>query len=103
MKRLSALIVLIAAAAAPLLGQARPTDHWVAAWVPPSSRRPLNRLADPDNPVGGAKEDLLRRRLSRLAHPQPLFRPRRDEAQDQGRRRTPGRRRSAVSTTRRCG
>ena len=47
MKRQFALIVLFLAATVPLLGQARPSDHWVAAWG-------TAVVAAPAQPVGGA-------------------------------------------------
>ena len=52
MKRLSALIVLIAAAAVPLLGQARPTDHWVAAWGTAVVAAPAQPPGGPGQPGG---------------------------------------------------
>src|SRR5262245_55238405 len=52
MKRLSALIVLIAAAAAPLFGQARPTDHWVAAWGTAVVAAPAQPPGGPGQPGG---------------------------------------------------
>ncbi len=53
MKRLSALVLIIAAATAPLLGQARPTDHWVAAWGTAVVAAPAQPAGGPGQPQGG--------------------------------------------------